>query len=95
MDSKIFALLIPIMALAIPVSAIILGGLHKISKTRLEEARIRAGSLGDGAESELAQLRGDVDQLRSELGEVHERLDFTERLLARNAEKPSLKSGTE
>jgi len=90
-----FALLIPILALAIPVSAIILGGLSKIAKTRLEEARIRAGSLGDGAESELAQLRGDVDQLRGELAEVHERLDFTERLLARNADKSALKGGSE
>lgn len=92
MDPRIVPMLIPIMALAIPVAAIVLGGLSKIAKLRLEEAKIRAGTLDAGAEGELNHLRNDVDQLRAELAEVHERLDFTERLLARNADKPALKA---
>ncbi|MEO5798002.1 MAG: hypothetical protein ABIZ70_00660 [Gemmatimonadales bacterium] len=36
--------------------------------------------------AEMEQLRGDVDQARTELLEVHERLDFAERLLAKGRE---------
>ncbi len=91
MDARALSMLIPIMALAIPVSAIIVGGLSKMWKMRLEEAKLRAGTLDSSAESELAQLRNEMDQVRGELAEVHERLDFTERLLARNADRPALK----
>lgn len=81
--------MIPILALSIPVLAILLGGLQKMQKLRIEEAKIRAASLGGGGEAELEQLRADVEALRAELGEVHERLDFTERL-ARSREQPPL-----
>lgn len=77
-------IMIPILALMIPIFAIGLAGLNKIAQTRLEEARIRAGELGDGA---IEELRAEVDQLRAELSEVHERLDFAERLLARGSEE--------
>lgn len=83
MDSRAIALLIPIFALAIPVGAIIMGSLVKMKKLALEEAKIRAQGIGGTGEHELALMRGEIDQLRSELNEVHERLDFTERLLAR------------
>jgi hypothetical protein len=83
------AIMIPILALAIPVSAIVLGGLVKLKKLSVEEAKARA-SIGGTGEHELAQLRAEVDQMRGELSEVHERLDFTERLLAR-ADRPALK----
>ena len=76
------ALLIPIIALSIPVVAIIMGTLHKMAKLRLEEARLHHGDLGADAHAEIDELRGDVDQLRAELADVHERLDFAERLLA-------------
>jgi hypothetical protein len=36
-----------------------------------------------GSREELDSLRGEMDDLRRELSEVHERLDFAERLLAR------------
>ncbi|HXV90260.1 MAG TPA: hypothetical protein VD707_02765 [Gemmatimonadales bacterium] len=79
MDKQVVALLIPILALAIPVSAIVLHGLQRIARIRLEEARLRAGA--GGGEGEVAALRDEVAELRRELGEVHERLDFAERLL--------------
>jgi len=41
MGRQELALLIPILALAIPVAAVILNGMHKIARLRLEEARIR------------------------------------------------------
>ena len=36
---------------------------------------------------EVKELRGEVDALRQELTEVHERLDFAERMLARQDER--------
>lgn len=35
---------------------------------------------------EVQELRSDVEELRRQLGEVQERLDFAERLLAKQAE---------
>lgn len=79
--------LIPIIALAIPALAVLFGGLTKVYKLRIEETRLRAGALGSGGEAAVEELRTEVDQLPRELGEVHERLDFTERLLARGSER--------
>jgi hypothetical protein len=89
-DRHSLALLIPILALSIPVLGIALHGLQKYWQLRVEEARIRAGALASGGEAELGQLRGEVDQLRQELGEVQERLDFTERMLAKSTERDRL-----
>lgn len=83
MDKQVVALFIPIMALAIPVAAILVGGRVKVAKMRLEEARMRSGGLGEGAEAELGAMRQEMDDVRRELAEVQERLDFAERLLAR------------
>ncbi len=82
MDQHIIALLIPILALSIPVIALVSRGLNQLAKTRLEEARLRAGSSG-GSDDEVAALRAEVDDLRRELSEVQERVDFTERILSR------------
>jgi len=41
-----------------------------------------AGRAGPG-DREVEQLRADLDDVRRQLGEMQERLDFTERLLAR------------
>lgn len=90
MDRHVLALLIPILALSIPVLGIALHGLQKYWQLRIEEARIRAGASGAGAEAELGQLRTELDQVRQELAELHERLDFTEPLLARNPERARL-----
>jgi flagellin-like hook-associated protein FlgL len=45
-------------------------------------------------EGDAEQLRTDIDLLRAELGAVQERLDFTERMLARGPDQPgALKPG--
>ncbi len=80
MDRHSLVLLIPIMALSIPVLGLLFAGFQRYAKLRLEETRLR---LEGGSREEFESLRGEVDDLRRELGEVHERLDFAERLLAR------------
>ena len=42
------------------------------------------------APGEVAELRADVEELRHQLVEVHERLDFAERLLAKAREPERL-----
>lgn len=84
------ALLIPILALSIPVLAIAVGGISKYWQGRIMEAKIRAGQLNQGDQADLAEMRSELDQVRRELADVHERLDFTERLLAQNAPKDRL-----
>lgn len=39
---------------------------------------------------ELAELREAVGQLSAEIAELHERMDFTERVLAQHAERPRI-----
>jgi hypothetical protein len=94
MDQHSLALLIPITAMLIPISAIMMGGFLKLARLRLEEARVRAGALPDGALADLDHFRGEVDQVRHELAEVQERLDFTERLLAQRREQAKLPGGS-
>jgi hypothetical protein len=84
MDRQSLALLIPVLALAIPVAAIVFNGLQKLARLRLEEARVKASALD--ADSETALLREEVAALRGEMAEVQERLDFAERLLSQGRE---------
>ena len=86
MDRQVIALLIPIFALAIPLAGIIFFGLQRLARTRLEEARPRAGVLDKGTEAEIAALRDEVGDLRRELSDVQERMDFAERLLSQARE---------
>jgi hypothetical protein len=82
------AVFIPIIALSIPVVGIVMRGLNRLAETRLEEARIRAGAGGDAAD--VAALREEMDDVRRELAEVQERLDFAERLLTQVRDHPQL-----
>jgi hypothetical protein len=75
----ILPVFIPILALSIPVTAIVFSGMAKVLRLRIEEARIRHGA--DGGGEEVEALRDEVEQLRDELADIQERLDFTERLL--------------
>lgn len=43
-----------------------------------------------GDDREIQDLKGDVEELRHALSEVQERLDFAERLLARQDERASV-----
>ena len=90
MDRQTLALLIPITAMLIPIAAIVMGGIQKIARLHLEEAKVRAGALPDGAVAEMEQMRLDMEQVRHELAEVQERLDFTERLLAQKRDADRL-----
>lgn len=92
MDRQSLALLIPIVAMLIPVAAIVMNGLQKMAVMRLEEARARAGALGESS-AELVELREEVTAMRQDLAEVHERLDFTERMLAQQREQRRLPEG--
>jgi hypothetical protein len=92
-DRQSLALLIPIIAMLIPIAAIVMGGIQKIVKLQVEEAKVKAGVLPDTALAELDQMRGEIDQVRHELAEVHERLDFAERLLAQRREPDLLPGG--
>ena len=77
--------------MAIPTVAIIGNVVLKMARLRVEEAKARAGALGEGS-GEVAALRDEVAGMRHELDEVHERLDFTERMLAQQRETPRLGS---
>jgi hypothetical protein len=63
--------------------------------------RIRGGSVGGGAPEETVRrlhetqqaILDDLEGVRQELGEVQERLDFTERLLAQQREAGRLPLG--
>ena len=81
MNPEGFAVFIPIVALCIPVAGIIFRGLEKVARLRVEEAKVRAGQLDGQSAAELAALRDEMGDVRRELSEVQERLDFAERLL--------------
>jgi hypothetical protein len=86
MDLRSLAVLIPLFALAIPIAGIIFHGLQKMAQLRVEEARIRAGGLDGATASDVSALREEMGEVRRELAEVQERLDFAERLLTRGRE---------
>ena len=95
MDHQTLALLIPIVALAIPITVIVFNGLQKVWRLRLEEARARAGARDGEGSGELEALRAEVAQLRQEVGEVQERLDFAERVLIQNRDRQRLPDSRE
>lgn len=89
MDKQSIALLIPLFALTIPIIGIIAGSVLKLQKSRMELLRLQ-GQADPGLLNELDDLRQEVHQLRGELTEVQERLDFTERLLSNRHDRPQL-----
>lgn len=66
------------LAMLIPISAIVGGVAVKIAKV-MAQARMA----DPNQSARLAALEDDVGHLRQELSEAQERIDFTERLLAR------------
>jgi len=90
MDRGMLALLIPIAAMAIPIAAIVMHGLQSVWRLRVEEARARAQAATSAGSERIEALEGEVAQMRQELGEVQERLDFTERALVQARERQRL-----
>lgn len=88
MDKQTLAVMIPVIVMLIPLSAVILSGWQKIIKLRIEEAKAR-GAAPESAR-EIDDLRVEIEHVRRELGEMQERLDFTERLLAKNKDRERL-----
>ncbi len=65
----------------VPVAGIIVWGVVKVAKIQAES---RAAGASPEAAGRLQALENDVGTIRQELSEVHERLDFAERLLAQH-----------
>ena len=74
-----YGVFIPIILFSIPALAIIFNGLAKIARIKAESQR---GVDGEVMER-LQELEGEVQDLRQQLVETQERLDFAERLLAK------------
>ena len=89
MDADAIRMLIPVMALAIPVVGIVFHGLTQIAKERAKGAQGGNEELRgrlDAVEDELGRLHEENRALREDLMETQERLDFTERLLSQPKE---------
>jgi hypothetical protein len=85
MDKQALAVLIPVLALCIPVFAIFFNGLAKVLKARGPEPYAVPH-----LQAQVDELRENLEQVRRELGDVNERLDFTERLLTKERERDRL-----
>ncbi|HEX9166719.1 MAG TPA: hypothetical protein VF862_12475 [Gemmatimonadales bacterium] len=92
MDKQSIALLIPLFALTIPIIGIIASSVLKLQKSRMEMLKLQSQP-DPGLLNELEELRNEVHLLRGELTEVHERLDFTERLLTAKSDRHQLPGG--
>ena len=75
-------------ALMIPVAAIIMGGLVRISRN-MSTANSKSSS--PELEARVERLEEELGSVRQELSEAQERLDFTERLLTKAREERSEK----
>ncbi len=72
----------------IPISFFVMVGLVFIARSEIGKAiahaiRVNAGNADEGLEAEVQELRVGLEDVRHQLAETQERLDFTERLLAR------------
>jgi hypothetical protein len=73
-----------VVALFIPIAAILSGA--AVSVARIMTPRNRP--VHDDLAAKVDALADDLASVRQELAETHERLDFTERLLAAGRESP-------
>ena len=82
---------IPLMVLFVSIAAVaILRG--PFGRALAERIAGRARIAGE--DQEMRELKGEIDELRQQLSEVQERLDFAERLLARRDDRaPALPGG--
>lgn len=91
------AVTLSIIALSVSAAFVLRGPVGKAlaqwisgwSHTEAKWIETKAASRGAPA-GEVEQLRAEVDELQRQLAEVHERLDFAERILARGREAERL-----
>jgi len=89
MDPDILQGVAAVLGVSIPLLGLSIGGLLLISRSRLGHAlarRIAGDHDHPVCEERFAALQDDLAELRAQLQEAHERLDFAERLLARPPE---------
>ena len=77
------ALVISLITLTLGATFILRGPLGKALADRMAGRAARD-------DADVAQLRAEVDDLRDVVGELQERLDFAERLLAQQRERSAL-----
>ena len=94
MNVAVLGVLIPIIALMIPLVVVI--SKSTIGQAIADAIRHNSGAAAgassrelEGLRSEMEQLRLEMDHVHAELSETHERLDFAERLLAKGSEQTS------
>lgn len=91
MDRHSIALLIPVLALAIPVLAIVFSGLTKLARAKREAIEAQfGGGRNPALEAQIEELRAEMQDIRRDLAETQERLDFTERMLTQQRERHQL-----
>jgi hypothetical protein len=86
MDHDILQGVAGVLGIMIPLSAITIGGLLLLSRSRIGEAiarRIAGDTRDPECEAQLEALEDEIGRLKAQLGETNERLDFAERLLTR------------
>jgi hypothetical protein len=86
MDPDLFQGVAVVLAVMIPLLGISIGGLLLLSRSNLGQALAKriAGEHDPGTlREEVRTLREEMADLRTQLHETQERLDFTERFLAR------------
>lgn len=86
MDRQTLALLIPILALSIPVMAILFSGLSKLARVKREAIEAQYG-MNPALEAQLEEIREEMRTLQHNLADTQERLDFTERMLAQQRDR--------
>jgi hypothetical protein len=80
------------LAVLIPVLALFFTGLIAFSFTRLGKAvakRLEGGTDGELAER-LSRLEADHNRLERDLADAHDRLDYAERVIARDSNRAHL-----
>ncbi len=83
------------LAVLIPVITMFFTGLIAFSFTRLGKAVAKRleGGVDNETAIRLARLEAEQDRLQQELAEAHDRLDFAERVIARERSRVDLPGG--
>lgn len=83
-------------AASIPIWAMVIGAAVFVLRGPLGEALLHTVAQADSEREPLGtdpNVLAELDDLRAQVGELHERLDFTERLVAQQRETRPLASG--